>query len=76
MMQRRKILEGLRVVELGQLIAVPYATKLLSDMGAEVIRIESANRPDIYRLSDFMMIGLMVSIGIVLSTLMNRTGIK
>ena len=52
-MQRRKILEGLRVVELGQLIAVPYATKLLSDMGAEVIRIESANRPDIYRLSDF-----------------------
>ena len=53
MMQRRKILEGLRVVELGQLIAVPYATKLLSDMGAEVIRIESANRPDIYRLSDF-----------------------
>ena len=53
MMQRKKILEGLRVVELGQLIAVPYATKLLSDMGAEVIRIESANRPDIYRLSDF-----------------------
>ena len=41
------------MVELGQLIAVPYATKLLSDMGAEVIRIESANRPDIYRLSDF-----------------------
>ena len=52
-MSRGRILEGLRIVELGQLIAVPYATKLLADMGAEVIRIESANRPDIYRLSDY-----------------------
>ena len=53
MKQASKILRGLRVVELGQLIAIPYATKLLSDMGAEVIRIESAKRPDIYRLSDY-----------------------
>jgi len=53
MMEMTRILKGLRIVELGQLIAVPYATKLLSDMGAEVIRIESANRPDMYRLSDY-----------------------
>ena len=34
-------LEGVRVVEFGQLIAIPFATKLLADMGAEVVRIES-----------------------------------
>ena len=52
-MKDNGILSGVRIVELGQLIAVPYATKLLSDMGAEIIRLESAKRPDAYRLSDF-----------------------
>jgi crotonobetainyl-CoA:carnitine CoA-transferase CaiB-like acyl-CoA transferase len=52
-MKNDGILNGVRIVELGQLIAVPYATKLLSDMGAEIIRLESAQRPDAYRLSDF-----------------------
>ena len=52
-MKNNGILNGIRVVELGQLIAVPYATKLLSDMGAEIIRLESAQRPDAYRLADF-----------------------
>ena len=46
-------LEGVRVVEFGQLIAIPYATKLLADMGAEVVRIESCTRLDGYRVSGF-----------------------
>jgi crotonobetainyl-CoA:carnitine CoA-transferase CaiB-like acyl-CoA transferase len=50
---KKRILGNIRIVELGQLIAVPYATKLMSDMGAEVIRIESNTRPDSYRLSDY-----------------------
>ena len=33
-------LAGLKVVELGQLIAGPFATKTLGDFGAEVIKIE------------------------------------
>ena len=53
MMENKAILSGIRVVELSQLIAIPYATKLMSDMGAEIIRLESAKRPDAYRLSDF-----------------------
>lgn len=33
-------LEGLRVVEMGQLIAGPFCGQLLGDMGAEVIKVE------------------------------------
>jgi crotonobetainyl-CoA:carnitine CoA-transferase CaiB-like acyl-CoA transferase len=33
-------LDGLRVVELGGEIAAPYATKLLADLGAEVVKLE------------------------------------
>ena len=46
-------LSGVRIVEMGQLIAIPHAIKLLGDMGAEVIRIESCARLDNYRTSSF-----------------------
>ena len=52
-MTTKRALEGLRVVEMGQLIAIPFAAKLLGDMGAEVIRIESCTRMDGYRVSGF-----------------------
>ena len=48
-----RALEGVRIVEMGQLIAVPFAAKMLGDMGAEVIRIESCTRMDGYRVSGF-----------------------
>ncbi len=34
------LLKGLRVVELGESVSAPYCTKLLADMGAEVVKIE------------------------------------
>ncbi len=37
-------LSGLRIIDLSQVFAGPYATKLLADMGAEIIRIECAAR--------------------------------
>lgn len=39
-------LSGLKVVELGQLIAGPFAAKTLSDFGAEVIKIEPPGSGD------------------------------
>lgn len=39
-------LEGLRIIDLSQAWAGPYATKLLGDMGAEIIKVEAARRMD------------------------------
>ena len=38
-----RALEGIRIVDLSQGAAGPTATMLLSDMGAEVIKIEPQN---------------------------------
>ncbi len=39
-------LEGIRVIELGQLIAGPFCGQLLGDMGAEVIKVEPPGQGD------------------------------
>lgn len=54
-MQQRTLdrlpLESVRVVDMTQAWAGPYATKFLADMGAEVIKVESTRRPDAERMA-------------------------
>lgn len=51
-------LEGIRVVALEQVIAGPFCTSILADMGAEVIKIERPGTGDIVRNWDTAVRGL------------------
>ncbi|HJS97237.1 MAG TPA: CoA transferase [Solirubrobacteraceae bacterium] len=39
-------LAGVRVIELGQLLAGPFTGRLLGDLGAEIIKVEAPGQPD------------------------------
>ncbi|HYA48343.1 MAG TPA: CoA transferase, partial [Burkholderiales bacterium] len=45
----RKPLEGVRILDLSRLLPGPYATLLLADLGAEVIKIEDTGSGDYIR---------------------------
>jgi len=46
-------LDGLRVLDFSQLLQGPYATQMLGDLGAEVIKVERPGKGDIYREMTF-----------------------
>ena len=39
-------LQGLKVIEMGTLVAAPFATRMLADFGAEVVKIEAVGNGD------------------------------
>ena len=39
-------LAGIRVIELGTLLAGPFTGRLLGDLGAEIIKVEAPGQPD------------------------------
>ncbi|WP_396587603.1 CaiB/BaiF CoA transferase family protein [Bermanella sp. R86510] len=43
------MLTGLKILDFSTLLPGPYASLMLADMGAEVLRIESPTRPDLVR---------------------------
>ncbi|MFM9853816.1 MAG: CaiB/BaiF CoA transferase family protein [Sphingomonadaceae bacterium] len=49
-MPNKGALDGLRVIEMGQLLAGPFCGQLLGDMGADVIKVEPPGEGDPMRL--------------------------
>jgi crotonobetainyl-CoA:carnitine CoA-transferase CaiB-like acyl-CoA transferase len=54
MNERENLLSGLRVIDCGTYIAGPAAATMLSDFGAEVIKIERTQGGDPYRYLSFL----------------------
>ena len=51
------VLSGVRVLDFGHYIAAPILTRMMSDMGAEIIKIEMAPRGDLSRLYPYIRAG-------------------
>lgn len=49
--KKGSVLEGIKVLDLGQVIAAPYCASILSNMGAEVIKVEVPEKGDNARAS-------------------------
>lgn len=47
-------LAGVRVLDLGHYIAIPILTRMMSDLGAEVIKVEAAPRGDLTRFTPYL----------------------
>ena len=55
--EKPSILEGIRVLDFGQYIAAPVVTRMMSDMGAEIIKVELAPTGDNTRFYPYFKAG-------------------
>lgn len=49
----KQALEGVKVLDFSQLLQGPFATQMLGDLGADVIKIERYKSGDLYRSMTF-----------------------
>jgi crotonobetainyl-CoA:carnitine CoA-transferase CaiB-like acyl-CoA transferase len=47
-------LDGVRVLDLGHYIAIPILTRMMADLGAEIIKVEAAPHGDLTRFTPFI----------------------
>jgi crotonobetainyl-CoA:carnitine CoA-transferase CaiB-like acyl-CoA transferase len=47
-------LTGVRVLDLGHYIAAPIMTRMMADLGAEILKVEQAPLGDLTRLSPYL----------------------
>jgi crotonobetainyl-CoA:carnitine CoA-transferase CaiB-like acyl-CoA transferase len=47
-------LSGIRVLDLGHYIAIPILTRMMADLGAEIIKVEAAPLGDLSRVSPYL----------------------
>src|SRR5438309_1825179 len=52
-------LSGIRLLDLSWIVAGPLASRLLADFGAEVLKVESALRPDTSRANRIPLFGVL-----------------
>ncbi|XCF05949.1 CoA transferase [Tamlana crocina] len=50
----QEALEGVKVLDFSQLLQGPYATQMMGDLGADIIKIERNGSGDIYRAMTFL----------------------
>lgn len=55
--QKPSVLSGVRVLDFGHYIAAPILTRMMSDMGAEIIKVEMAPRGDLSRVYPYFKAG-------------------
>lgn len=55
--EKPSVLSGVRVLDFGHYIAAPILTRMMSDMGAEIIKIELAPRGDLTRVYPYIKAG-------------------
>ena len=57
-MNNKHVMEGFRILDLSQVVAGPTATRLMAEMGAEVIKVELAPAGDLTRAMPFFKNGM------------------
>ena len=67
MSRGRLPLEGFRVLDYGQYVAAPFATMLLGDLGADVVKVEPPHGDEWRRYEDHLA-PLKAALGPVLET--------
>ena len=64
----KRALSGLKVVEYGSFVSAPYCTKLMADLGAEVVKVEEPGKGDESRIMGRFLMTFLITSGVGFSS--------